>query len=152
MSLGVLLIIEVPEKNAYCALHNYVLWISLLTTAEQWSAVSLEMFTGALVAIHLTLTFKMWVYLAHDHAQHTIRHATHLKFGHGRLNDSVVALFAVITSIKYGGLSKPLLRFGIGQLHDDAIKWKHFPVTCLLCDEAKARDAELWCFLWSATE
>ena len=45
--------------------------------------------------------------------------------------------------------------------HDDDIKWKHFRVTGHLCGEftghrwiphTKASDAELWCFLWSASE
>ena len=39
--------------------------------------------------------------------------------------------------------------------HDDVIKWKHFPrnwpfVRGIL--RTKASDAELWCFLWSASE
>ena len=46
-------------------------------------------------------------------------------------------------------------------LHDDVIKWKHFPRHWPLCGEftghrwiprTKASDAELWCFLWSAPE
>ena len=45
--------------------------------------------------------------------------------------------------------------------HDDVIKWKHFPRYWPLCGEftgprwipgTKASDAELWCFLWSASE
>ena len=45
-------------------------------------------------------------------------------------------------------------------IHDDVIKWKHFPRTGHLCVEftgqrwiprTKASDAELWCFLWSVT-
>ena len=45
--------------------------------------------------------------------------------------------------------------------HDDVIKWKHFPRYWLLLGEftgdrwiprTKASDAELWCFLWSASE
>ena len=45
--------------------------------------------------------------------------------------------------------------------HDDVIKWKHFRLTGHLCREftgprwippTKASDAELWCFLWSASE
>ena len=45
--------------------------------------------------------------------------------------------------------------------HDDVIKWKVFRVTDHLCGEftgprwiprTKASDAELWCFLWSASE
>ena len=47
-------------------------------------------------------------------------------------------------------------------LHDDVIKWNHFPRYCgHLCGEftgprgiplTKASDAELWCFLWSGSE
>ena len=44
--------------------------------------------------------------------------------------------------------------------HDDVIKWKHFRVTGPLCGNSpvpvnsptKASDAELWCFIWSASE
>ena len=47
------------------------------------------------------------------------------------------------------------------KLHDDVIKWNIFHVTGPLCGEftgyqwishTKARDAELWCFLWSRPE
>ena len=47
------------------------------------------------------------------------------------------------------------------KIHDDVIKWKVFRVTGPLCGEftgprwiprTKASDAELWCFLWSASE
>ena len=48
------------------------------------------------------------------------------------------------------------------RLHDDVIKWKHFPrYWPPLCGEftghrwippTKSSDAELWCFLWSAPE
>ena len=46
-------------------------------------------------------------------------------------------------------------------IHDDVIKWKHFPRYWHLCGEftglrwiprTKASDAELWYFLWSASE
>ena len=46
-------------------------------------------------------------------------------------------------------------------IHDDVIKWKHFPRYWLLWGEftghrwnphTKASNAELWCFLWSAPE
>ena len=46
-------------------------------------------------------------------------------------------------------------------LHDDVIKWKHFPrywpfVRGIhgspVISRTKASDAELWCFLWSASE
>ena len=45
--------------------------------------------------------------------------------------------------------------------HDDVIKWKHFPRTWPFVrgihrsrwiPHTKASDAELWCFLWSASE
>ena len=44
--------------------------------------------------------------------------------------------------------------------HDDVIKWKHFPLNWPFVREftgpgefpTKASDAELWCFLWSASE
>ena len=45
--------------------------------------------------------------------------------------------------------------------HDDVIKWKHFPRNWPFVREihrsqwiphTKASDAELWCFLWSASE
>ena len=45
--------------------------------------------------------------------------------------------------------------------HDDVMKWNIFPVTAHLCGQftgprwiphTKASDAELWCFLWSASE
>ena len=46
--------------------------------------------------------------------------------------------------------------------HDDVIKWKHFPRYWpfvreihrwpVVSHHIKANDAELWCFLWSATE
>ena len=45
--------------------------------------------------------------------------------------------------------------------HDDVIKWKHFPRNCPFVrgihlsrwiPHTKASDAELWCFLWSASE
>ena len=47
------------------------------------------------------------------------------------------------------------------QKHDDVIKWKHFPRNCSFVrgihrsrriPHTKASDAELWCFLWSASE
>ena len=42
-------------------------------------------------------------------------------------------------------------------IHDDVIKWKHFPrnwpfVRGIHRSRTKASDAELWCFLWSASE
>ena len=46
-------------------------------------------------------------------------------------------------------------------MHDDVIKWKHFPRYCPLYEEftghrwipfTKACDAELWCLLWSSPE
>ena len=40
-------------------------------------------------------------------------------------------------------------------IHDDVIKWKHFPRYWPFVREiplTKASDAELWCFLWSALE
>ena len=40
------------------------------------------------------------------------------------------------------------------QTHDDVIKWKHFPrywPFSLVNSPHKASDAELWCFLWSAS-
>ena len=42
-------------------------------------------------------------------------------------------------------------------IHDDVIKWKHFPrnwpfVRSRWIPHTKASDAELWCFLWSASE
>ena len=46
-------------------------------------------------------------------------------------------------------------------LHDDVIKWKHFPRywpfvwgihRSRRIPQTKASDAELWCFLWSASE
>ena len=36
-------------------------------------------------------------------------------------------------------------------LHDDITKWKHFPRYWPVV-RTKASDAELWCFLWSASE
>ena len=50
---------------------------------------------------------------------------------------------------------------GLDGYHDDVIKLKHFRVTGHSCGEfigrrwiprTKASDAELWCFLWSASE
>ena len=55
-------------------------------------------------------------------------------------------------------LSSPCITFC---LHDDVIKWKHFPRHWPFVREftgdgwiprTKASDAELWCFLWSASE
>ena len=49
----------------------------------------------------------------------------------------------------------------ISSIHDDVIKWKHFPRNWPFVREihrsrwilhTKASDAELWCFLWSASE
>ena len=40
-------------------------------------------------------------------------------------------------------------------IHDDVIKWKHFPRYWPFdrwIPRTKARDAELWCFLWFAPE
>ena len=46
-------------------------------------------------------------------------------------------------------------------IHDDVIKWKHFPRNWPFVrgihrsrwiPNTKASDAELWCFLWSASE
>ena len=48
-----------------------------------------------------------------------------------------------------------------GALHDDVIKWKHFPCywpfvrgihRSRWIPRTKASDAELWCFIWSAPE
>ena len=36
-------------------------------------------------------------------------------------------------------------------MHDDVIKWEHFPRYWWI-PHTKASDAELWCFLWSASE
>ena len=40
--------------------------------------------------------------------------------------------------------------------HDDVIKWKHFPLywpfVWGIIPHTKASEAELWCFLWSASE
>ena len=51
------------------------------------------------------------------------------------------------------------------KIHDDVIKWKHFPrywpfvreihrspVNLRWISHTKASDAELWCFIWSASE
>ena len=49
--------------------------------------------------------------------------------------------------------------FTFERLHDDVIKWKHFPCywpfvrgihRSPVNSHTKASDAELWCFLWSA--
>ena len=50
--------------------------------------------------------------------------------------------------------------YSLSELHDDVIKWKHFPRYWLFGESTgdrwipltKASDAELWCFLWSAPE
>ena len=42
-----------------------------------------------------------------------------------------------------------------GQVHDDVIKWRHFPRNWPLVwwiPLTKVSGAELWCFLWSAAE
>ena len=48
-----------------------------------------------------------------------------------------------------------------GEIHDDVIKWKHFPRNWPFVrgihrsrwiPHTKASDAELWCFIWSASE
>ena len=43
-----------------------------------------------------------------------------------------------------------------GDIHDDVIKWKHFPrhwpFVIGELPAQKVSDAELWCFLWSAPE
>ena len=56
-------------------------------------------------------------------------------------------------------LENPLCYYMIAFNHDDVIKWKHFRVTGHLCEEfigefpaQMASNAELWCFLWSASE
>ena len=60
--------------------------------------------------------------------------------------------------LMYDSLSLSHLQFGI---HDDVIKWKHFPRNWPFVrgihrsrwiPHTKASDAELWCFLWSASE
>ena len=54
-----------------------------------------------------------------------------------------------------------VLCYGSFVIHDDVIKWKHFPRYWPFVREfagprtiphTKASDAELWCFLWSASE
>ena len=53
------------------------------------------------------------------------------------------------------------LHISFSMLHDDVIKWKHFPRywpfvrgihRSRWIPHTKASDAELWCFLWSAPE
>ena len=61
----------------------------------------------------------------------------------------------------YLSLTDELWSVFCGHFHDDVIKWKHFPRYWPLCGEftgqrriprTKASDAELWSFLWSASE
>ena len=60
---------------------------------------------------------------------------------------------------KNDGLSCLLIKLdaGMSPIHDDVIKWKHFPHYLPLVMEilrsiplTKASEAELWCFLWFA--
>ena len=46
-------------------------------------------------------------------------------------------------------------KHGMKKVHDDVIKWKHFPRYWPFVrgiPHTKASDAELWCFLWSTPE
>ena len=69
-----------------------------------------------------------------------LRHELHLQVFEG-INENVNVLLIEI------------------MIHDDVIKWKHFPRywpfvwgihRSPVSPRAKANDAELWCFLWAA--
>ena len=70
------------------------------------------------------------------------------------LNHAMVLPCKVFSSCDYDSLD-------ISAIHDDVIKWEHFPLTGPLCGEftshgwiphTKASYTELWYFLWSAPE
>ena len=59
------------------------------------------------------------------------------------------------------GVTLAQLRWHLSNMHDDVIKWKHFPRNWPFVrgihrsrwsPHTKASDAELWCFLWSGSE
>ena len=83
--------------------------------------------------------------------------------------DLVILWLRLCVLKPYCGHSFPMPRhwrnvifdIAIHQTHDDVIKWKHFPRNWPFVrgihrsrwiPHTKASDAELWCFLWSASE
>ena len=76
-----------------------------------------------------------------------------------------LSLFSIVTRLSgmlwMGHNASRDMPFGTLLMHDDVIKWKHFPRNWPFVrgihrsrwiPHTKASDAELWCFLWSAYE
>ena len=84
-----------------------------------------------------------------------------MKYAHGSVVFCLVVVTHLVCKLMGYNCSYPSDLYHWHWRHDDVIKWKHFPRYCPFVREStgdrwipltKARDAELWWFLWPAPE
>ena len=84
------------------------------------------------------------------------RNALRLKYNNAKVMQYTITYFQLIIA-EYNQTAKNYF-FNKMLVHDDVIKWKHFPRNWPFVrgihrsrwiPHTKASDAELWCFLWS---
>ena len=135
---------------------------------------------------HVTDTYRLWQYLWRGKGGHMkANEDQHIHFLDitevGYFNSCVaynrhlsMNLYVLLTNPTWTTISQYYLNpcnglvywhiyasLDLSVLHDDVIKWKHFPRTGPLCGEftgrrwiplTKCSDVELWCFVWSEPE